>query len=53
VINFESVTTDDEGTVVERIAQTGWFTPYIGWVRHPIDHYLIDTNFVLGANGNE
>lgn len=53
VINFESETTDDEGTVVERISQTGWFEPYVGWVRHPIDHYLVGTNFAIPSDRNE
>jgi hypothetical protein len=49
VIDFESVTVDEEGRVTEELTQTTWFAPHIGEVRTESGYFLVETNFELQA----
>ena len=46
VIDFNSMTVDEEGNVLEELSQTSWFVPYVGQVRTENGHYLVETNFL-------
>ena len=46
VIDFHSVTIDEEGTVLEELDQTTWFVPFVGQVRTENGFYLVETNFL-------
>ncbi|HEX7003110.1 MAG TPA: hypothetical protein VF168_02870 [Trueperaceae bacterium] len=53
VIDFNSVTVDEEGTVLEELSQTTWFVPYVGQVRTENGYYLVETNFLEQAGAEE
>ncbi|MEX2535745.1 MAG: hypothetical protein WD273_09115 [Trueperaceae bacterium] len=46
VIDFHSVTVDDEGNQLEELTQTTWFVPYVGEVRTENGYFLVETNFI-------
>lgn len=46
VIDFNSVTVDEEGNDIEELNQTAWFAPYVGEVRTESNFFLVETNFV-------
>jgi hypothetical protein len=47
VINFRSVSRDEQGNVADELDQTIWFAPHIGEVRTEQGYFLVDTNFPL------
>jgi hypothetical protein len=48
VIDFRSVTVDEEGQVLQELAQTHWFVPFVGKVRNENGYFLVETNFLEG-----
>jgi hypothetical protein len=50
VIDFHSVTLDEEGNPAEELTQTIWFAPYVGEVRTENGYFLIETNFLKKAD---
>jgi len=47
VIDFESRSFDEEGSVIEVLEQEIWFAPYVGEIRNDVGLVLVDTNFDL------
>lgn len=46
VIDFNSVTFDDQGNLLEELTQTSWFAPFVGQVRTENGYFLVETNFL-------
>lgn len=53
VIDFNSVTVDEQGTVLEELTQTSWFVPYVGEVRTENGYYLVEANFLEQEEAEE
>jgi hypothetical protein len=47
VIDFESRSFDEAGSVIEVLEQEIWFAPYVGEIRNDVGLVLVDTNFDL------
>lgn len=47
VIDFESRSFDEDGSIIEVLEQEIWFAPFVGEIRNDVGLVLVDTNFDL------